>query len=234
MVFFRLNAIPAENCHGHGIDTGLLHQADVIVPHVFRPLVRIVVTTVCDALAVIGQQFRPFEGLAIGVTRVTSIVEFFGFVVFFALIIAGPHVLTFPNILDTTVYLLTMLYNRCFCDSVNFDCVSDNIPIHPTFPRNTSRNAEFQQLYPPTRKSQIMRQKSQSTQNRGYEYSSKLSKTYPHTRKSQILLILRIRQATFLHGSGVLNAIGRPNLRARMAAIFIANAARCGSSDKSS
>ena len=142
------------------------------------------------------------------------VLHYFGFVVFFALIIEGPHVLTFPNILDTTVYLLTMLYNRCFCDSVNFDCVSDNIP-H-------------------TRKNQIMRQKSQSTRNRGDEYGSKLSKTYPHTRKSQILRILRIRQATFRHGSGVLNAIGRPNLRARMAAIFIANAARCGSSDKSS
>lgn len=56
--------------------------------------------------------------------------RFFGFVVFFALIIEGPHILTFPNILDTTVYLLTILYNRYFCNSVNFDCASDSIPIH--------------------------------------------------------------------------------------------------------
>ena len=60
-VFFRLNAIPAENGHGHGIDTGLFHEADVFVPHVFRPLVGIVITAVCDAFAVVGQQFRPFE-----------------------------------------------------------------------------------------------------------------------------------------------------------------------------
>ena len=60
-VFFRLNAIPAENGHGHGIDTGLFHEADVVVPHVFRPLVGIVITAVCDAFAVVGQQFRPFE-----------------------------------------------------------------------------------------------------------------------------------------------------------------------------
>ena len=129
-VFFRLNAIPAENGHGHGIDTGLFHEADVFVPHVFRPLVGIVITAVCDAFAVVGQQFRPFEGLAIGVIGVTGMVGFFGFVVFFALIIEGPHILTFPNILDTTVYLLTILYNRYFCNSVNFDCASDSIPIH--------------------------------------------------------------------------------------------------------
>ena len=129
-VFFRLNAIPAENCHGHGVDTGLLHQADVVIPHVFRPLVGIVITAVCDAFAVVGQQFRPFEGLAIGVIGVTGMARFFGFVVFFALIIEGPHILTFPNILDTTVYLLTILYNRYFCNSVNFDCASDSIPIH--------------------------------------------------------------------------------------------------------
>ena len=160
--------------------------------------------------------------------------RFFGFVVFFALIIEVSHILTFPNILDTTVYLLTILYNRHFCNSVNFDCASDSIPIHPTFREKHVTQRRIPIIYPLTRKSQIMGQKTQSTQNRGDEYSSKSSKTYPHTRKSQILRILRIRQATFLHGSGVLNAIGRPNLRARMAAIFIANAARCGSSDKSS
>lgn len=161
-------------------------------------------------------------------------VGFFGFVIFFALIIEGPHVLTFPNILDTTVYLLTLFYSRCFCDSVNFDCASDRIPIHSIFRAKHITQRRIPTSYPLTRKSQIMRQKSQSTQNRGDEYNSKSSKKYPHTRKSQILRILRIRQATFLHGSGVLNAIGRPDLRARMAATFIANAARCGSSDKSS
>ena len=108
-VFFRLNAIPAENGHGHGIDTGLFHEADVIVPHAFRPLVGIVITAVCDAFAVVGQQFRPFEGLTIGIIGVTGMAGFFGFVVFLALIIEGLHVLTFPNILDTTVYLLTMI-----------------------------------------------------------------------------------------------------------------------------
>ena len=60
-VFFRLNAIPAENRHGHGVDTGLLHQADVVVPDVLGPLVGIVVATEGDAAAIRGQQFRPFE-----------------------------------------------------------------------------------------------------------------------------------------------------------------------------
>ena len=85
--------------------------------------------------------------------------RFFGFVVFFALIIEGPHILTFPNILDTTVYLLTILYNRHFCNSVNFDCASDSIPIHPTFREKHVTQRRIPIIYPLTRKSQIMGQK---------------------------------------------------------------------------
>ena len=56
-----LDAIPAEDGEGHGVDAGLLHQADVVVPDVLGPLVGIVVATEGDAAAIRGQQFRPFE-----------------------------------------------------------------------------------------------------------------------------------------------------------------------------
>ena len=42
-----------------------------------------------------------------------------------------------------------MLYNRCFCDSVNFDCVSDNIPIHPTFREKHITQCRIPTSHPP-------------------------------------------------------------------------------------
>jgi len=59
MVFGGLEAVPAEDGKGHGVDTGLSHQADVVVPDVLRPLVGIVVAAEGDAASVRGQQFRP-------------------------------------------------------------------------------------------------------------------------------------------------------------------------------
>ena len=48
-VLFRLDAVPAEDGEGDGVDAGLLHEPDVVVPHVFRPLVGVVVSSECDA-----------------------------------------------------------------------------------------------------------------------------------------------------------------------------------------
>ena len=57
-----LDAIPAKNRQGHGVDTGLLHQADVVVPDFLRPLVGIVVATERYATSIASQQSRPRKG----------------------------------------------------------------------------------------------------------------------------------------------------------------------------
>ena len=57
MVFDGLEAISAEDGKGHGVDAGLAHQADVVIPDFLRPLVGTIVATESDAASVRGQQF---------------------------------------------------------------------------------------------------------------------------------------------------------------------------------
>lgn len=57
MVFDRLEAISAEDDKDHGVDIGLVHQADVVVPDFLRPSVGTTVATENDAASVHGQQF---------------------------------------------------------------------------------------------------------------------------------------------------------------------------------
>ena len=61
MVFDGLEAISAEDGKGHGVDAGLAHQADVVIPDFLRPLVGTIVATESDAASVRGQQFWPYE-----------------------------------------------------------------------------------------------------------------------------------------------------------------------------
>ena len=61
MVFDGLEAISAEDGKGHGVDVGLAHQADVVIPDFLRPLVGTIVATESDAASVRGQQFWPCE-----------------------------------------------------------------------------------------------------------------------------------------------------------------------------
>ena len=61
MVFDGLEAISAEDGKGHGVDAGLAHQADVVIPDFLRPLVGTIVATESDAASVRGQQFWPCE-----------------------------------------------------------------------------------------------------------------------------------------------------------------------------
>lgn len=60
MVFDGLEAISAEDGKGHGVDAGLAHQADVVIPDFLRPLVGTIVATESDAASVRGQQFWPY------------------------------------------------------------------------------------------------------------------------------------------------------------------------------
>ncbi len=60
-VFGRLYAVPAEDGERHGVDAGLFHETNVVVPDALRPLVGIVVAAEGDAAAIRGQQFRPVE-----------------------------------------------------------------------------------------------------------------------------------------------------------------------------
>ena len=59
--FDGLEAISAEDGKGHGVDAGLAHQADVVIPDFLRPLVGTIVATESDAASVRGQQFWPYE-----------------------------------------------------------------------------------------------------------------------------------------------------------------------------
>ena len=61
MVFDGLEAISAEDGKGHGVDAGLAHQTDVVIPDFLRPLVGTIVATESDAASVRGQQFWPYE-----------------------------------------------------------------------------------------------------------------------------------------------------------------------------
>lgn len=61
MVFDGLEAISAEDGKVHGVDAGLAHQADVVIPDFLRPLVGTIVATESDAASVRGQQFWPYE-----------------------------------------------------------------------------------------------------------------------------------------------------------------------------
>ena len=56
-----LDAVPAEDGQGHGVDAGLGHQADVLVPDLLGPLVGVVVAAVRDAASGFGQQVWPAE-----------------------------------------------------------------------------------------------------------------------------------------------------------------------------
>lgn len=55
MVFDGLEAISGEDGKGHGVDAGLAHQADVVIPDSLRPLVGTIVATESDAASVRGQ-----------------------------------------------------------------------------------------------------------------------------------------------------------------------------------
>ena len=61
----RLDLRPREDAHGHEVHAGLLHQTNVIVPHLFRPLVGIVVPAVPDTGLLPGQRLRPTIGSAL-------------------------------------------------------------------------------------------------------------------------------------------------------------------------
>lgn len=60
-MFSGLNAVPAENTQRHHIHIGFAHQPDVFDPYALGPLVRIVVTAVCDACSTATKQSWPFE-----------------------------------------------------------------------------------------------------------------------------------------------------------------------------
>ena len=57
----RLDLRPREDAHGHEVHASLLHQTNVIVPHLFRPLVRIVITAIPDTGLLALQRLRPME-----------------------------------------------------------------------------------------------------------------------------------------------------------------------------
>ena len=58
----RIDARCAERQRSrHGVDAGLAHQADVVIPDFLRPLVGTIVATESDAASVRGQQFWPCE-----------------------------------------------------------------------------------------------------------------------------------------------------------------------------
>ena len=115
-IFLRLDAVPAEDGEGNRVDTGFFHEADVVVPRFFRPLVGIVVAAECDSTAVFRQQFRPRERLAIGgCGECSGCGGYGGF--------AGMdlHVIAFPNVFGTTVYHLIFLILDTFAILSNPD-----------------------------------------------------------------------------------------------------------------
>ena len=115
-IFLRLDAVPAEDGEGNRVDTGFFHEADVVVPRFFRPLVGIVVAAECDTAAVFRQQFRPCEGLAFGGCGGCSGCGGYGG-------FAGMnlHVIAFPNVFGTTVYHLIFLILDTFAILSNPD-----------------------------------------------------------------------------------------------------------------
>ena len=115
-IFLRLDAVPAEDGEGNRVDAGFLHEAHVVVPRFFRPLVGIVVAAECDSTAVFRQQFRPRKRLAIGgCGECSGCGGYGGF--------AGMnlHVIAFPNVFGTTVYHLIFLILDTFAILSNPD-----------------------------------------------------------------------------------------------------------------
>lgn len=74
-VLGRLDPVPAEDRQGDRVDAGLGHQANVVVPDGFGPLIRVVVAAVGDAVPIRRPQGRPPEGSA---RRVGGPTERFG------------------------------------------------------------------------------------------------------------------------------------------------------------
>ena len=60
-VLLGLDAGPGEDAYGNQVHAGLLHQADILVPHLLRPLVRVVITAIPDAGLLALQRLRPME-----------------------------------------------------------------------------------------------------------------------------------------------------------------------------
>ena len=55
----RLDPCPGENAHGHQVHARLPHQADILIPYVLGPLIRIVIASVPDAVRSARQRLGP-------------------------------------------------------------------------------------------------------------------------------------------------------------------------------